>query len=589
MNTAQPPISRYLWAANRQATWICADELVGNRYQIISAQLWLDTKPHEPPDLLFPLPNQALAYAHLYQYNLHIPQIYGFCTIVQSGIEIEIPLLENMPIDRYGNLMPSLVDRWNTATPLNQAYWLWQIINLWAPLAGTGVLSSLMVMDNLRVDGWRIRLCELIPDYSIDDSKVTLAKLGTLWLETFPGAAPEIADRLYAILLKMQTVKASLRDVSAQLNQIVLEQTANLTLMWQIANGTNVDPIQQDHHDADHPTPLELDRDPTGEKLAIICDGIAGNLEGEAASQLAVKLLNIQTHNLFDDLLDRQDTATPEQIYNAISAIVRVVNNTIVAQHQNQRKQERRRMATTMVMAAQINQRVPSDDGSINFSHEIYIAHVGNSRAYWITADRCELLTIDDNIATRAVKQGRDLPWHSTIPPGATVLTQALGIDVGETIHPTIQRFMALEDGILLLCSNSLSDDNFVESSWPKYADNILNQGIPLDTAVRSWLALAHQQHGENNSSMIPISCYVSPQISRLPSIQTMSIVKPTKNLANSAESSLTLLDKKTSYLPLIMTVIVGLSIALVIAVSMLRPNQNTTNSNKPNQIDRQE
>ncbi|MFM2304798.1 MAG: hypothetical protein RLZZ135_2210, partial [Cyanobacteriota bacterium] len=376
------------------------------------------------------------------------------------------------------------------------------------------------------------------------------------------------------------------RDVSAQLNQIVLEQTANLTLMWQIASGTNLEAIQQDYHDADDPTPLELDRDPTGGKLAIICDGIAGNIEGEAASQLAVKLLNIQTHNLFDDLLDRQDTATPEQIYNAISAIVRVVNNTIVAQHQSQRKQERRRMATTMVMAAQINQRVPSNDGSVKFSHEIYIAHIGNSRAYWITADRCELLTIDDNIATREVKQGRDLPWHSTIPPGATVLTQALGIDVGETIHPTIQRFMALEDGILLLCSNSLSDDNFVESSWPEYADNILNKGIPLDTAVRSWLALAHQQHGDNNSSMIPISCYVSPQISHLPSSQTMSIVKPTQNPANSAESSLTLLNKKTGYLPLIIMVIVGLSIALVIAVNLLRPNEETTDSNTPNQIE---
>jgi protein phosphatase len=132
MTTAQPLISRYLWAAERQATWIPADRLVEDRYHVISPQLWLDTKPQEPPEILSPLPRQALAYAHLYQYKLHLPQIHGFCSLKRSGETVEIPLLDNIPIDDEGKLLPSLVEAWSTATPLNQAYWLWQAIDLWA-------------------------------------------------------------------------------------------------------------------------------------------------------------------------------------------------------------------------------------------------------------------------------------------------------------------------------------------------------------------------------------------------------------------------------------------------------------------------
>jgi protein phosphatase len=509
MTTAQPLMSRYIWAAQRQANWIPADRLVENRYHVISPQLWLDTKPQEPPDLLYPLPHQALAYAHLYQYKLHLPQLHGFCSLKRSHETIEIPLLDNIPIDSEGKLLPSLVEAWGNATPLNQAYWLWQAIDLWAPLAGTGVLSSLIVMDNLRVDGWCLRLCELIPTHATEDAKVTLAKLGTLWIQTLPGAAPEIADRLEALFIKMQAERASLRDVARELNIITLEQAACLPLKWQIAGGTDTGSNHHHNEDSYYPTPLELAHDSTGGKIAIVCDGIAGHEGGEVASQMAVKLLKIQTQTLFDELTNSPEIVSPEQISQMIGAVIRVVNNTITAQNHSQGREQLRRMGTTMVMAIQVNQQIRSRNGVGN-SHEIYIAHVGDSRAYWITPQRCQLLTIDDDIATREVKQGRDLPWHSANRPDATALTQALGMKPGELIRPTVQRFMAIEDGILLLCSDGLSDRNLVESSWQDYAARILDTDIPLTEAVQSWLALAHQENGDDNISLVLMSCQVS-------------------------------------------------------------------------------
>ncbi len=522
MTTAQPLMPRYLWAAERQATWISTDKLVEDRYHVIAPQLWLDTKPQEPPEVLLPLPSQALVYAHLYPYKLHLPQLHGFCALKRSGESIEIPLLENIPIDSEGKLLPSLVEVWSTSTALQQAHWLWQIISLWAPLAGTGVLASLAVMDNLRIDGWRVRLCELIPD-RLTDSKVTLAKLGSLWLQTLPSVHPDISDRLRALFVKMQAEKASLRDVAANLNQVLLQQAARLPLDWQIAGGTDVGSTHQHNEDSYYPTPLELSQDRTGGKVAIVCDGVAGHEGGEVASQLAVKLLKIQTQTLFEDLANSREIISPDQICNTIAAIVRVVNNTITVQNQSQGRAERQRMGTTMVMAIQVTQQIHTIDGMGN-SHEIYIAHIGDSRAYWITADRCQQLTIDDDIATREVKQGRDVPWRSISRPDASALTQALGMKEGAIIQPTIQRFMAIEDGILLLCSDGLSDRDSIENSWQEHAHNILNCGVPLTEAVQSWLAAAHQHNGDDDMSLVLMSC----RVSKTPLVSGQIVPSPT-------------------------------------------------------------
>ncbi len=583
MTTTQTSRSRYLWAAEQQATWIPSDRLVEDRYHAIAPKLWLDTKPQEPPEVLSPLPSQALAYAHLYKYKLHLPQLHGFCSLARSGETIDIPLLNNIPVDSEGKLLPSLVEAWSTATPLHQAYWLWQAIDLWAPLAGTGVLSSLAIMDNLRVDGWCLRLCELVDDRSMGNDKVTLAKLGRLWLEELPPAAPAIAKRLHALCEKMQAERASLRDVSTELNRMTIERAARLPLRWQIAGGTDPGAAHQHNEDSYYPTPLELAQDPTGGKIAIVCDGIAGHEGGEVASQLAVKLLKIQTQNLCQDLLDSRDIVAPEQICNTIAAIVRVVNNTITAQNQSQGREDLRRMGTTMVMALQVNQQVRTSNSGVGNSHEIYIAHVGDSRAYWITPHRCQLLTIDDDIATREVQQGRDVYWHSASRPDAAALTQALGMKPGEMIQPTVQRFMAIEDGILLLCSDGLSDRNLVESSWQNYAAGILETDLPLAEAVQSWLALAHGQNGDDNISLVLMSCQVSSQTATVGDgqlVKTSPVVGDSDDDDDGAEldwcepeSDPKFSLGRTIYLFLLVTTGIGILSAVAIAIAFLNPD----------------
>ena len=560
---------RYLWAADRHATWIPVDRLVEDRYHAIAPQLWVDTKPQEPPEVLSPLPRQVLAYAHLYRYKLHLPQIHGFCSLQRSGETIEIPLLDNIPVDPEGKLYPTMVEAWSTATALDQAYWLWQAIDLWAPLVGTGMLPSLAMMDNLRVDGWCLRLCELIPDDPTASNKVTLASMGTLWLTALPAAAPEIADRLELIFSKMQAEKASLRDVAGALNKIVLEQAARLPFGWEIAGGTDAGAAHRHNEDSYYPTRSALAQDKTGGKIAIVCDGVAGHEGGEVASQMAVKLLQIQTQTLIEDLVKSQQIVSPEQICNAIAAIVRVVNNTITTENHSQGREDVRRMGTTMVMAVQVSQQIRTRK-SVGNSHEIYIAHVGDSRAYWITPQRCQLLTIDDDIATREVKQGRDVPWHSASRADATALTQALGMKPGELLQPTVQRFMAIEDGILLLCSDGLSDRNLVERSWQDYADRIFQTGIPLAEAVQSWLDLAHSQNGTDNISLVLMSCQVSPPKSNSSRSQ-LATIDSELDRDDSASGSSFRLSRVINF-GLFVTAGMGLLAGMTIAIGFFHP-----------------
>ena len=223
-----------------------------------------------------------------------------------------------------------------------------------------------------------------------------------------------------------------------------------------------------------------------------------------------------------------------------------------------------------MVMAIQVNQPISSPTGVGN-SHEIYIAHVGDSRAYWITPQRCQLLTIDDDIATREVKQGRDVPWHSISHPQATALTQALGMKPGELIHPTVQRFMAIEDGILLLCSDGLSDRHLVESSWQDYATRILQTDIPLTEAVQSWLALAHRQNGDDNISLVLMSCKVSPPAAKIDSSQLVKISSGEPSVDPRSDSKFRL--SRAINLFLVLTTGIGLLAAVSIVITFFHPD----------------
>ncbi len=552
MSSSTPLINRYLWVTGPAATSLPVGEQVRGRYQVIAPQIWQDMHPELPPEASEQLTGNILPYLRLYPHRLHVPEVYGVCQLRESVPESVVILLENVPIDPSGELYPSIEAMWTQASAVRQVYWLWQILELWTPLEEMGVASSLLFPDNLRVEGWRLRLRELYTDIVIDkepafatastDSgasssdvlatetslggsaalikppvKASLQQLGECWESWCRKASVSVASQLREIAEQLQTEKPSLKAIASDLNQLLIEQAARQPLRLRVAGATDTGP-QHDHNEDscfplswDLSTDLSQPRDPLIPHLSVVCDGIGGHEGGEVASQLAVQSIKLQVRALLAELAEDPEIMTPELVTEQLSAIIRVANNLIASRNDEQERESRRRMATTLIMALQLPQIVKMPDGEGN-AHELYIASVGDSRAYWITPRYCQQLTVDDDVATREVRMGRRLYREALQRPDAGALTQAVGTRDAELLRPTVRRFILEEDGLLLLCSDGLSDNNWLEELCVDYPRDIFSGKLSLEAAVRSLIDLANQRNGHDNTSVVLTYCAVSPQ-----------------------------------------------------------------------------
>ena len=517
----------YLWVARSFIPQLNLGELVNQKYRVISPQIWQDIYPEKIENTTQPLPAQTTPYLHLFPQRLHIPEVYGVCSVNESPVI----LLNNAPIDVRGNLYPSLTEAWGNASPVQQVYWLWQILQLWQPLSVWGVATSLFEKSNLRVQGWRVRLLELYSDTenladnlaqtqatiteaqgnakTLIQSTDTLAQLAASWIPLIDTSHGEITQRLADITTQMQTEGLELADITPQLNQLLLDTAGKETLRSKVVGVSDVGKRRKHNEDSCYPT-LEgiisngnLIRNELAHHFMIVCDGLGGHAGGEIASQLAVQSLKLQVGILLQEISQNQEIFTPEIITEYLEAIIRITNNVISARNDEQERESRQRMGTTLVMALQLPQPIPNSDGETGNSHELYLAHVGDSRAYWLTAQGCLQLTVDDDVASQEVISGHRLYKQALQLNNSGALTQALGTNHAQEINPHINRFVIAEDGLLLLCSDGLSDNDLVELYWQEFAPDVLQGDLPLDSASKFLLELANHKNGHDNISFV--------------------------------------------------------------------------------------
>ncbi|MBW4520233.1 MAG: protein phosphatase 2C domain-containing protein [Scytolyngbya sp. HA4215-MV1] len=514
-------VPRYIWAVN--AAEMAPGVQIAERYQVMSTQIWVDTQPTLPPLVPEVLPEIAIAYLQLFPQRLHVPEVHGFVQLAENTPPIL--LLENAPLDASGNLYPAIIDVWEQATSVRQLYWLWQILQLWQTLVDLGVATSLLVPENLRVEGWRVRLRELLLDHDDETLKSkdgttqpsfvppALAELGQVWSRWVLTAKPAVAIALQALCDRIQA-GAELPEIETQINRTLLEQAAHLPLRLQVFGATDIGLQREHNEDACFPLTEMQAPDDLLPQLALVCDGIGGHEGGEVASQLAVQTLKLQVRALLAEVAEQTELVPPELLASQLEASIRVVNNLIASQNDIQGRSARQRMGTTMVLALQLPQCIKTADGSvIGNSHELYLAHVGDSRAYWITPRYCHLLTVDDDVATREVRLGRSPYREALIRPDAGALTQALGTRDAEFLRPTVQRFILEEEGLLLLCSDGLSDNHWIEQFWADYTNGFFRRNRSLEATARALIDLANEKNGYDNTTVVLLHCQVaSPQ-----------------------------------------------------------------------------
>jgi protein phosphatase len=165
-----------------------------------------------------------------------------------------------------------------------------------------------------------------------------------------------------------------------------------------------------------------------------VCDGMGGHQAGELASQIAVETIPRAFVASQSAGLDAPETMLTEALYSAHKAI----------QASAEADSARLGMGTTAVI---IWAPPPGD--------VLWVAHVGDSRAYLFRGRQLQRLTEDHTWFNQVMRAGV-LPPNPDDWPNRHVLSQALGASA--LIAPEVSQLTLQSGDTLLLCSDGLTD-----------------------------------------------------------------------------------------------------------------------------------
>lgn len=412
-----------------------------------------------------------------------------------------------------------LLERWSDEelSPMQLLQWLYEMTELWAALSPWSLRSSLLTINNLRVNADSLmciqRLYAEKPDVTLG-----LQDFGRLWQVLFQQSQRTQLGSITELLTDLRDGEIETVDVlRSRLVAIADEIEANspavaididrddedmptILLAMQLvglesAGRTDIG-RQRDHNEDSFgiETNVQTQEIPPSRIvrarcLYILCDGMGGHADGEVASAMAVDTLRryFQTH--WGEELPTEAT---------IREAVLLANAAIYNVNQQGSSSGSGRMGTTLVLVLQQDTRVA-------------VAHVGDSRLYRLTRRQgFKQITVDHEVGQREIKRGVD-PDIAYSRPDAYQLTQALGPRDEDFIHPDVQFFELNEDTLLILASDGLTDNDLLEIHWKTHLEPLLLPGASLERGVSQLIDLANQYNGHDNITAIAIRAQVQP------------------------------------------------------------------------------
>ena len=492
---------RLLWLAGDVKNKGNSGELLAERYFVIEPSILLDTKPALLPQSPELETLQAIRpYLRLFPYRLHTPQVYGVLQLSPKQSSTELLLIEKPPLYTGDNnlkqvkLHSDLITAWSNVSAMRQLNWLLQIAKLWRPLADEGVVSSLLTSELIRVEGSLVRLLDLHIDNQFNSPR--LVDLGKFWKRLVPASKPTIINLINQIIedliqRKISSPEELIKILYQGISIIGRSQINNIT----ITTKTDTGPHRQRNEDACYPpSGTTLTNHPQNIAAAIICDGIGGHERGNIASEIAIQTIQRAVSEYIQSSSIKN---TGSYIANMdLEKAVNNANDQISQQNDRENRQGRRRMGTTLVMG-------------LHVGNEMYITHVGDSRAYLITLQGCYQVTLDDDVASREVCLGHTLYREATHKNDAGSLIQALGMSPSIFLNPTAQSLILDEDSVFLLCSDGLSDFDRVEENWETEILPLLMNKLEINDVADTLVRIANSYNGHDNVTVAVIHCQV--------------------------------------------------------------------------------
>ncbi len=217
-------------------------------------------------------------------------------------------------------------------------------------------------------------------------------------------------------------------------------------------------------------------------ELFLVADGMGGHEGGDVASGLACD--TVVTGYYEASLSDADDPAP------ALQAAFRAANERILAE--SRRDPRLREMGTTCTAALVRGDR-------------LWVAHVGDSRAYLLRRGALRLLTHDHTVAAALLANGRISARDADDHYGRHILTRTLG--VGDDSHVDLQPPTALESGDrILLCSDGLYGVLRDEEIAARLGQR------SLEEAVAQLIAEANARGGPDNITAVVIEKRAAPR-----------------------------------------------------------------------------
>lgn len=214
--------------------------------------------------------------------------------------------------------------------------------------------------------------------------------------------------------------------------------------------------------------------------LFVVADGMGGHQDGDIASSLAIR--TVVRHVLSHFVLPVLNEQMADDIQSLMITAIEEANYTIWEQAQRSDSD----MGATCTAA-------------LLMGDAIYVAHVGDTRAYLLEDGAMQVMTTDHSAVGRLIALGQLDPSAARDHPLRNQLYRAIGQDSQVQVDFVYQSLNASTH--LLLCSDGLwglvHEEQMVEaitrSPWPQ-------------DACRELIALANLMGGDDNISAVVVS-----------------------------------------------------------------------------------
>ncbi len=200
---------------------------------------------------------------------------------------------------------------------------------------------------------------------------------------------------------------------------------------------------------------------------AVVADGMGGHKAGEVASEMAVQIIE-------KELLENEQTE--ESLINNIKGAYIDANSKIFKHAEENQKVLG--MGTTAVLA-------------VIYKGKLYIANVGDSRAYMIKKGEISQISKDHSYVQKLVDSGVITKEQAMNHPKRNYITRAMGTEEGIKADVFVKDYRG---ETVLLCSDGLSG-----LVTDKEISDIVRESESLADAAKKLVEAANQKGGTDN------------------------------------------------------------------------------------------